>query len=67
MGLRTRGSASRSSTSSDGWEGRTRKVTDPKPQGYPQEELFGTVILHGDVVGPVLPADAWNAERGELD
>jgi len=34
---------------------------------YPQEELFGTVVLHGDVVEPVLPADVWNAERGELD
>ncbi len=34
---------------------------------YPQEELFGTVVIHGDIVGPVLPAEAWDAERGELD
>ncbi len=34
---------------------------------YPQEELFGTLVLHGDVVEPVLPADAWDAERGKLD
>lgn len=39
----------------------------PTDARYPQEELFGTLVLHGDVVGPVLPANAWDAERGELD
>ena len=39
----------------------------PASARYPQEELFGTVILHGDVVEPVLPADVWDAERGELE
>ena len=34
---------------------------------YPQEELFGTVVLHGDIVEPALPAEAWDAERGKLD
>jgi len=34
---------------------------------YPQEELFGTVIIHGDIVGPVLPPEAWDAVRGELE
>lgn len=34
---------------------------------YPQQELFGTVVLKGDVISPVLPPDAWSAERGELD
>lgn len=34
---------------------------------YPQEELVGTVILKGDVMDPVLPAEAWNAERGEFE
>jgi prevent-host-death family protein len=39
----------------------------PTTAQYPQHELFGTVALRGDVVEPVLPADAWDAERGELD
>lgn len=33
---------------------------------YPQSRLSGTVTVHGDVLGPVLPADAWDAVRGEL-
>lgn len=37
----------------------------PVAQGYPQEALRGTVTFHGDVIGPALPADAWDAERGE--
>jgi len=36
-------------------------------QRYPQEELFGTVTICGDIVEPVLPADSWDAERGKLD
>lgn len=28
---------------------------------YPQEELRDSVRITGDVVGPVLPADAWEA------
>ncbi len=39
----------------------------PAAARYPQEELFGTVVFHGDVVEPVLPPDAWDAERGKLD
>ena len=30
---------------------------------YPQDGLIGTVEVLGDVVGPVLPSDAWHAER----
>lgn len=33
---------------------------------YPQRGLAGTVIIVGDIVGPVLPAEAWDAVRGEL-
>jgi prevent-host-death family protein len=32
---------------------------------YPQSRLSGTVTLHGDVVAPVLPREAWDAVRGE--
>jgi prevent-host-death family protein len=28
---------------------------------YPQEELLGSVSITGDVIEPVLPADAWDA------
>jgi prevent-host-death family protein len=38
----------------------------PSTKKYPQEDLFGTVTIHGDIMEPVLPADAWDAERGEL-
>ena len=37
----------------------------PVSSGYPQEELRGSVVFHGDVVEPALPAEAWDAERGE--
>ena len=30
---------------------------------YPQDTLAGSVETLGDVVSPVLPADAWDAER----
>jgi prevent-host-death family protein len=29
---------------------------------YPQRTLAGTVRIHGDIIGPVLPALAWEAE-----
>jgi prevent-host-death family protein len=35
----------------------------PRENGYPQETLRGTVEILGDIVGPVLPASAWDAER----
>jgi prevent-host-death family protein len=38
----------------------------PSTSRYPQQELFGTVVILGDVIEPVLPPDAWDAERGEL-
>lgn len=37
----------------------------PVATGYPQDALRGTVVFRGDVVAPVLPAEAWDAERGE--
>jgi len=30
--------------------------------GFPQDALAGTVEFLGDVIGPVLAADAWEAE-----
>lgn len=30
---------------------------------YPQAELEGTVVIVGDVVGPVLPEDHWDSLR----
>ena len=38
----------------------------PAEGRYPQHALFGTVRVVGDVVEPVLPAESWDAERGEL-
>ncbi len=29
----------------------------PRQHGYPQDALFGTVEIHGDIVEPVLDAD----------
>ncbi len=26
---------------------------------YPQEELIGTVTVHGDIVGPAIPEEHW--------
>jgi prevent-host-death family protein len=34
--------------------------------GHPQESLVGTVTVLGDVIEPVLAADAWDANRGVL-
>jgi prevent-host-death family protein len=31
--------------------------------GYPQRHLKGSVTIHGDVVSPVLPSSAWDAEK----
>jgi prevent-host-death family protein len=36
----------------------------PRSAGFPQEALSGTVELLDDIVEPVIPADAWEAERG---
>ena len=33
-------------------------------QGYPQDELRGSVQVLGDIVSPVLPAATWEAESG---
>ena len=35
-------------------------------QGYPQDELRGSVQVLGDIESPVLPASAWEAESGEV-
>ncbi len=43
------------------------QLTAPAPgkQGFPQHELIGKGEILGDVIEPVLPAEAWSAERGE--
>ena len=33
-------------------------------QGYPQDDLRGSVHVLGDIVTPVLPAEAWESEAG---
>ena len=33
---------------------------------YPQDSLAETVTILGDIVGPVLSPQVWNAVRGEL-
>lgn len=38
----------------------------PTEGRYPQHALFGTVRVVGDIVEPVLPAEDWDAVRGEL-
>lgn len=35
----------------------------PRTEGYPQEQIIGTVRIKGDIVEPPLPSDAWEAER----
>ena len=35
----------------------------PRGEGYPQQQIIGTVRIKGDIVGPPLPADVWDAER----
>ena len=36
----------------------------PREGRYPQDTLAGTVEILGDIVSPVLPASAWEAQRG---
>lgn len=36
-------------------------------EDFPQDKLRGTVHIHGDIVEPVLPAEAWSARRGEME
>jgi prevent-host-death family protein len=38
----------------------------PEQGRYPQDALFGTVEILGDVLEPVLPAEDWEAEKGRL-
>jgi prevent-host-death family protein len=33
---------------------------------YPQDSLKGTVKILGDIIEPVLPAEAWEAEGADL-
>lgn len=33
---------------------------------YPQHALKGTVCIHGDIIAPPLPPEAWDAARGEV-
>jgi prevent-host-death family protein len=35
----------------------------PRQGQRPQDTLFGTVEVLGDVIEPVLPPDSWEAER----
>jgi prevent-host-death family protein len=35
----------------------------PRLGRYPQEALMGTVQIHGNIVAPVLPPEAWDIER----
>lgn len=39
----------------------------PREAASPQAALVGSVRIRGDITGPVLPPDAWAAERGEID
>jgi len=36
--------------------------TVPSSTRFPQEALKGTVDIRGDLLSPILPADAWEAE-----
>ena len=35
----------------------------PRQNGYPQDALFGTVKIHGDIVEPALETDIWEANE----
>lgn len=35
-------------------------------EAYAQHTLVGTGKITGDIISPPLPADTWDAERGEL-
>jgi prevent-host-death family protein len=39
----------------------------PREAASPQAALVGSVRIRGDITEPVLPANAWSAERGEVD
>ncbi len=39
----------------------------PREAATPQEALRGSVRVRGDLLEPVLPADTWSAERGEVE
>jgi prevent-host-death family protein len=39
----------------------------PREAASPQAALVGSVRIRGDITAPVLPANAWSAERGEVD
>lgn len=43
------------------------QVSPAPPAGadYPQEDLRGKGEIVGDIIGPVLPPDAWEAEHGK--
>ena len=36
-----------------------------RDQGLPQEAIMGTIEILGDIVEPVLPADAWEVLRAD--
>lgn len=36
----------------------------PRHEGHPQDELAGTADFLGDIEGPVLEPEAWEAESG---
>lgn len=38
----------------------------PENGSYPQDALKGTAHILGDIVGPTLDPDEWDANRGEL-
>jgi prevent-host-death family protein len=40
-----------------------RLVPVAGPQAMPQDGLQGSVEILGDVIGPVLPPEAWEAEK----
>ena len=42
------------------------RIVPPVPQSgrYPQDTLVGSVEIHGDILAPVLPPEAWEAEGG---
>jgi prevent-host-death family protein len=38
----------------------------PHTENYPQYKLIGTVEILGDIIEPAVPAEDWDAVRGEL-
>jgi len=39
----------------------------PRNAATAQEALAGSVRIRGDIIEPVLPANSWSAERGEVE